>query len=144
MGHTVRDYLNSLARNEDPPEPVEIMGELNPNALVAREDDYWVFIEDSWDSDTDRRMYRLEYRCSEDAGRTVAICRHNPWSNGNDPRAGARGGHVMSSGVICIARGAHTIDVSRSSVDLRTAVQRARYWCTAFSVLKESGEFPDH
>lgn len=120
-----------------------VMRRLNPQALIAEEDGGAVFIEEHWDSDVDQRIYRLEYRSTFDAQHAIAYCLFNPWSRENGPSAGVsvHQGHVFANGLLCLSSN-HTETVRRSSQDLLTTVKRARYWCTAFSVLQETGTFP--
>jgi hypothetical protein len=116
----------------------EIMQCLNQNALTGQENGVDVFIEDI--ADPDERMYRLEYQSTPDGRHAVAFCRFNPWGalNGDEDY---QTGHVDPDGFICV--GDQSVkSVAESPYDLRFVVQRARYWCTAFSVLKETGEFP--
>ena len=121
-----------------------VMRRLNRHALIAEENGTAIFIEEVWDSDEDQRIYRLEYRCTFDAQHALAYCLFNPWSRGNGPHAGVSvcQGHVFANGLLCLGRH-HTDCVRRSSMDLLTTVKRARYWCTAFSVLQETGKFPN-
>lgn len=116
----------------------EIMRCLNPHALTGQEDGVDVFIEDF--ADPDERMYRIEYQSTSDGQHAVALCRFNPWGalNGDEDY---QTGHVDSEGFICV--GDQSVkSVTESPYDLRFVVQRARFWCTAFSVLKETGAFP--
>lgn len=118
----------------------EVMIKANRNGLIGVEDDGTVvMIEDV--SDPDGRMYRLEHRCTADAKHAIAFCRHNPWGGvqGNEDYDV---GHVSESGFICLGpehRGQRVID---SPYPLMFAIRRARFWVTAFSVLKETGRFP--
>ena len=123
---------------------VAIMRRLNANALIAFEDGYVVAIEDHFDSDQDRRMYRLEYRSSPDGRRAIAFCLYNPWAPGGPPNGGYSYAtcHVSERGLICLGPG-HPSTVSESSFDLQTAVLRSRYWTVAYSVLRETGTFPN-
>lgn len=121
-----------------------VMRSMNPNALVAEENGYAVFIEERWDCDTDRRLYKLEYRSTFDGRHAIAYCLKNPWSNGASPNAGVEvtKGHVFSDGLLCL-NSEHARSPERSSMDLKTVIQRSRYWTLAFSVLKETGTFPN-
>jgi len=125
-------------------EATRVMRGLNSNALVAEEAGFAVFIEERWDSDSDRRLYKLEYRSTFDGRHAIAFCLKNPWSNGGGPNAGVEvtKGHVFSDGLLCL-NSQHTRSPERSSMDLKTVVQRSRYWTVAFSVLKETGSFPN-
>jgi len=116
-----------------------IMRQNNPNALVGIEGDEVIIIEDV--SDPDGRLYRLEYQCTPDARKAVAICLSNPWGGVN---AGTSywETHVDDEGFICV--GSSSIKhLENSPYDLEYVVARARYWCTAFSVFMEQGEFPE-
>lgn len=119
----------------------EAMCRFNPHALVGNEGSHAVMIEDV--SDPDGRMYRMEYQSTPDGRHAVAFCRHNPW--GQTPNAGVAlgSGHVDSDGLICMGnRHAYSRDPARSGHDLTNVIQRSRFWCTAFSVFKETGSFP--
>lgn len=115
-----------------------IMKQANRNALIGHESGIDVMIEDVMDPDG--RDYRIEYQSTTDGEHAVAWCRFNPWGN-LDGGEEYTVGHVDSSGFLCI--GAKSIrSVHESPYELRYVISRARYWCTAFSVLKETGEFP--
>lgn len=107
----------------------DTMQRLNPNRLWGRENGHEVFIED-W-ADPDGRMYRLEYQCDTNGRSATAYCRYNPWGSNPYPATQC---HLYSSGQICLGSG---------TFDLETAVERARFWCTAYSVFRESGTFPN-
>lgn len=118
-----------------------IMKEFNPNALIGMDTDgALVMIEDV--RDPDGRLYRMEYRSTADGAHAVAYCRTNPWGAVNGG-VGYHRGHVSSSGFLCLGNGHLSESVADSSYDLAFAIQRGRYWCTAFSVLKETGYFPN-
>lgn len=128
-----------------PPEcaAVRVMRELNPNAFMAVESGELVVIEDAWDCSDDGRLYRLEYRSTLDGAKAVAFCRSNPW-NRRDVQAGASitQGHVFDDGLLCLGSD-HARTTQQSPRSLRDTVLRARFWCTGFSVLKETGSFPN-
>lgn len=126
------------------PRAVRIMKSLNPNALSAQENDYAVFIEEHWDCDSDRRLYKLEYRSTLDGRHAIAYCLKNPWSRDGSVNAGVSvsQGHVFSNGLLCLSQD-HASSPQKSSMDLKTTILRARYWTLAFSVLKETGSFPN-
>ena len=108
---------------------------------MGEEDGHLVMIEDV--TDPDGRMYRLEYRASHDGLRAVAYCLYNPWGGPGNPNAGEDYlvGHARDDGFLCV--GKESVDkLDESPYDLDHVIQRARYWCTAFSVLKETGVFP--
>ena len=128
-------------REMNPGNAAEIMRGLNPNAMIGIEDDHLAIIEDV--TDPDGRMYRLEYQTTPDGQHATGFCRFNPW--GGTPNAGESSidGHVFEDGSICMGREHYGGSVDGSPYDLQTVVQRARYWATAFSVFKESGEFPN-
>ena len=118
----------------------DIMRRFNPNALVGSEGDIDVMIEDF--SDPDGRIYRMEYQCTPDGRHAVAFCRYNPWGGVNGDES-AVVGHVWPDGSLCMgSRHMGHGPVSDSPYPLDKVVQRGRYWCTAFSVLKETGRFP--
>ena len=120
-----------------------IMRRLNPGAVGRHQGREVVFIEDVRDSESDSRWYRIEYRSNPAGTRAIAICLSHPW-NRNDVTAGteASSGHVYTSGGLCLGSGSHQ-NVSTSRYSLEQAVLRARYWAVAFSVLKETGSFPN-
>jgi len=109
------------------------------NALLWTQDGITLIMEDY--RDPDGRIYRLEYHCSHDSRHALALCRFNPW--GNTPNAGVpfHIGHISPDGRIDLGRSYFGDKVHRC-FDLKAAVLRSRYWCTAFSVLKETGQFP--
>lgn len=117
----------------------DIMRRSNTHALIGDEDDHAVMIEDV--ADPDGRMYRMEYQSTPDGQHASARCLHNPWGGltggENDPHRS----HIFSDGALCMGQG-RTGFLSSSPFDLAAVIQRARYWCTAFSVLKETGRFP--
>ncbi len=114
----------------------------NRHALTAEEGDYLVAIEEV--SDTDGRMYKLEYRSTPDGRRAVAFCLYNPWGGLGNPSAGEDylRGHVAEDGFICVGDGSDR-RLEASPFDLDFTIRRARFWCTAFSYLKEHGSFPN-
>jgi hypothetical protein len=115
------------------------MQRANPNALIGSDGDVDVMIEDS--TDPDGRIYRMEYQSTPDGRHATAFCRFNPWGPLD---GGAILGHIFSDGSLCIGgkSGGHGGPAKNSSYDLETVIQRARYWCTAFSVFQETGRFP--
>lgn len=123
----------------------QLMQRLNPRALMSVEAGDLVFIEDHSDSEEDGRIYRLEYRSTPNGRRAVAFCLHNPWSQeGQDPQADemVHIAHIFSDGLLCLGTG-HCRNPRDSRRSLEWVVARARYWCTGFSVLKETGSFPE-
>lgn len=118
-----------------------IMNRFNPNAMIGSENGADVMIED-W-SDPDGRIYRMEYQSTQDGQHAVAYCRFNPWGGRNNVTSGvsALQGHIFQDGSICMGSG-HGASVQTSPYTLETVIQRGRFWCTAFSVLKETGRFP--
>lgn len=115
------------------------MSRLNGNALIGTENGFDVMIEDF--ADTDGRIYRIEYQSTPDGEHAVAFCRFNPWggvSGGEEYEEG----HVDSDGFICVGKESIK-SVARSPHSLEFVIARARYWCTGFSALKESGQFPN-
>ena len=111
----------------------------NQNALVGSERGHDVMIED-W-SDPDGRIYRMEYQSSPDGQHAVAFCRFNPWGS-VDGGVSVLQGHVFCDGSICMGSEHHGGSVRGSPYTLETVIQRGRFWCTAFSVLQETGKFP--
>lgn len=117
-----------------------IMCRHNNNALIGKDEDGAVSMIEDW-TDPDGRMYRMEYRSTEDGNHTLAYCRYNPWGNGPNSGVSYATGHVASDGLLCLGS-EHGTDFRTSPYDLATVISRARYWCTGFSVLKETGTFP--
>jgi hypothetical protein len=117
---------------------IDIMRQFNPNAFIGEENGVLVMIEDV--TDPDYRLYRIEYQSTYDGRHAIAYCRHNPWGTLNGGISYSTG-HVGENGILCIGKD-HTSAAKSSPYDLATAIQRGRYWCTAFSVLKETGTFP--
>lgn len=121
-----------------------VMRRKNVNAMSCPLDDDTVsFIEDV--TDPDGRMYRLEYMSTVDGRHAVCFCRYNPWAG----RSGLINcgvpyteGHISSSGFLCLGADHVNEDIETSPYELAYVVDRARYWCTAFSFFKETGEFP--
>ena len=115
-----------------------IMREANHNALIERENGIAIMIEDV--TDPDGRMYRLEYQSTDDGKHAIAWCRSNPWGSLNAGEEYTKG-HICDDGYVCV--GEESVrSVSASSYSLSYVIDRARYWCTAFSALKETGTFP--
>ena len=120
----------------------EMMHNANPNALIGQEGPYIVMIEHV--TDPDGRMYNMEYQSTHDGHGAVAYCRYNPWSRSGKPQAGEDllDCHVFSDGLICMGDD-HSATPSDSPHNLQTVINRARFWCTAFSVFKETRHFPN-
>lgn len=122
----------------------DIMTRANSNALIGMSDDgkYISIIEDV--TDPDGRMYRMEYLSTPDGLHAVAYCRYNPWGGLGNPQAGADllKCHCFDDGLICMGDD-HCSIPEYSPYTLQTVISRSRYWCTAFSVLKETGRFPN-
>ena len=117
----------------------ETMRQLNRNALFGQENGLDIMIEDY--TDPDGRIYRIEYQSTADGQHAVAFCRHNPWGNINGDTVYEES-HIDRDGFVCV--GTKSIrSVGDSPYSLEYVVARARYWCTAFSVLKETGAFPN-
>jgi len=118
----------------------QIMRYQNPNAVIGEENNAVCMIED-W-SDPDGRMYRMEYQSTPDGRHALAYCLSNPWDR-QRPNAGMgyAESHVASDGLLCMGT-RHVKELKSSPYDIETVISRARYWCTGFSVLKETGEFP--
>lgn len=112
----------------------------NPNACVGLDDDGLVSgIEDI--TDPDQRLYRVEYRATPDGRHAIAFCRHNPWGRPNGGES-YESGHVAANGFLCLGTEHENQEVESSPYPLDWVIGRVRYWCTGFSVLKETGEFP--
>ena len=119
-----------------------IMARFNPNANVMDDGGNVGFREDV--TDPDGRMYQVGYLSTRDGRRAVAYCLYNPWGGEGRPNAGEEyvKGHVAEDGFLCV--GSDTVrDLESSPYDLDYTVRRARYWCTGFSVFKETGSFPN-
>lgn len=115
-----------------------MMNAANKNALIGSDGGIEVMIEDV--ADLDGRIYRIEYHSTPDGLHSISFCRYNPWGGVNGGME-YRVGHVDSSGFICV--GEQSVKtVQDSPYDLSMVIVRSRYWCTAFSVLKETGKFP--
>ena len=120
----------------------KIMDELNAHALKGREGNNAIYIEDVWDCEEDARIYRIEYLSTLDGRNAIAYCRSNPWNRSNVTCGYSFSkGHVHEDGFICMGNN-YSRNPSESQFDLQTTVERARFWCLAFSVLKETGTFP--
>ena len=120
-----------------------IMRRFNPNGLIGEDERGRVcLIEDCVDDPSDGRIYRIEIVATPDGRHALAYCRYNPWGalNGGEEY---QTGHVDSSGFLCLGPDHRGKDVESSPYELSFVIKRARYWCTAFSVLKETGEFPN-
>lgn len=138
---------NTTLRDTDPGDHGQVtaartIASLNPNALIAFEEGKVVVIEDH--TDPDGRMFRLEYRSTTDGQHAIAFCLHNPWDTTGRRNAGEAYsvGHVAEDGFLCL--GTHsTRSLHCSPYDLQRVILRSRYWCTGFSVLKETGEYPN-
>ena len=116
-----------------------LMRRYNANGLIGTDSDgATVMIEDV--RDPDGRVYRLEYRSNAEGTQAVAYCRHNPWGTLNGNAEYTRG-HVSRDGFLCLGSGA-TSTLAKSPFTLAYAIERGRYWCTAFSYFKETGTFP--
>lgn len=114
----------------------QIMKQMNSNALVVLENGIICMVEDL--TDPDKRMYRIEIQSTPDGAHAVAYCRYNPW--GNNP-FDYRTSHMAEDGFLCITAGTDR-SVTTSPINVKDAILRARYWCTAYSVLRETGQFP--
>ena len=117
-----------------------VMRQANPHAMIGAEGRNVVMIEDV--SDPDGRMYRMEYQSTADGRHAIAFCRHNPWGGVNGG-AELNKGHVDRNGLLCMGRHhSYSQNPASSGHGLAEVIQRSRYWCTAFSVLMETGRFP--
>lgn len=123
----------------------DIIKGVNANALVAYENSLTIGIEDV--IDPDGRMYRLEYKSTHTGEQAVSYCLHVPWDI-----SGRRywDGHMSANGLICTGAGIHALCpcpdryefVKASPYPLGWIIQRSRFWCTAYSVYRETGVFP--
>ncbi|NLX54195.1 MAG: hypothetical protein GXY58_03690 [Planctomycetaceae bacterium] len=125
-----RDAAGTARRHET--RASQIMRRLNRHALILEQGRVVYMVEDF--SDSDGRLFRLEYQATPDGRRAIAFCRFNPWGAGGDM-------HLYGDGQICLGR--HGIGLQDSPFDLDTAVRRARFWCVAVSVYHETGSFPN-
>ena len=117
-----------------------VMQRLNPNGLIGTDHDGAIcLIEDV--IDPDGRIYRMEIRSTADGRRAAAYCRHNPWGAVNGGTSYAVG-HVAEDGFLCLGSGISGHGHTESPFRLEVVIARSRYWTTAFSVLKETGTFP--
>jgi hypothetical protein len=110
----------------------------NANALVSTDGDLVYAIEDC--SDSDGRMYRLEYIATADATKAAVYCRYNPWASSSDLSACEEYtiAHIRKDGYVCVGTGIHEDSVYKSPFSLEYVIKRARYWCTAYSYFKET------
>lgn len=126
----------------------DIMRSANRNALIQR-DDVGNMVASEDHTDPDGRLYRLSYTATADGRRALAYCTYNPWGSGqHDLNAGMQyhvghvwGGSGSDRGFICVGDNATKI-LAESPYDLEFVIKRARYWTVGFSVLKETGAFP--
>lgn len=118
----------------------DIIDAFNPNALkVEQEDGTFVFIEDV--ADLDGRLFRIEYESTWGGEGATAFCRHNPWGGVNGGQE-FDVGHVANDGLLCLGD-VHDIDhPEESPYSLDYVIRRARYWAIGFSILMETGRFP--
>lgn len=116
------------------------MMSFNSKMLVGDENRLVVGIEDV--IDPDGRIYRLEYRSTPDAKHAIAFCLSNPWDR-SKPNAGQNytKAHVATDGLICTGGEVHRT-VPRSPYRLDWTIERARFWCIAFSAFMETND-PD-
>lgn len=123
-------------RNE---KAVDIMRRANPNMMVHT-GDLVTGIEDHLD-EPGGKMYRLEYQSTPDGRKANAWVRYNPHGGAGNPTGGVSyiDGHVSSDGHLCLLGGATSI-TKNSPYNLDFAIKRARFWCTAFSAYKTSGD----
>ena len=119
----------------------QIMKRMNGNALVGEDENGAECMIEDW-SDPDGRMYRLEYLSTTDGHHALAYCRSNPWDR-TSPNAGTDyvESHVSPDGLLCLGPN-HGKSLQSSPYDIETVILRARFWCTGFSVMQETGEFP--
>lgn len=108
-----------------------MMTGLNPNALHGYENGKEIYIEDV--SDSDGRLYRIEYRCATDGTNANAWCLYNPW--GDNPFTYDHS-HLSAEGLLCVGP---EVSQDASPYDLDFVVRRSRTWCDAYSFLREHG-----
>jgi hypothetical protein len=92
--------------------------------------------------------FRLEVQSLQDASRAICFVRFNGWSTDRtDFTAGTRylDGHVApTSGFICLGDQHLNESIEDSPYPLLYVLQRAKYWCIAFSYMKEHNvSFPN-
>lgn len=123
-------------RNE---KAVDIMRRANPNMMINA-GDLITGIEDHLD-EPGGNMYRIEYESTPDGRKANAWVRYNPHGGVGNPTAGVAytQGHVSSDGHLCLRSGA-TGNTKSSPYNLDFAIKRARFWCTAFSAYKVTGD----
>ena len=120
-----------------------LMRQFNRNGLIGEnEAGHVCLIEDVIDDPGDGRVYRIEIESTPDGRHAIAFCRFNPWGDINGGEE-YQTGHVDSNGFLCLGPDHRGKDVESSPYELGFVIKRARYWCTGFSVLKETGEFPN-
>ena len=117
-----------------------IIREFNGKALVAVENNYMVFIEDC--KDLNGKLYRIEYRSTPDGEKSIAYCIKNPWGDKNGKEKYEKG-HVAEDGFLCLGPKHTDKSLQNSPYHLKYVIERVRYWCIGFSVLKETGSFPN-
>lgn len=115
-----------------------LMKQFNPRALIGKENDILVMIEDI--ADPDGRIFRMEYQSTADGQHAIAYCRFNPWGavNGGEEYETS---HIDINGFVCVGKQS-VKQVNMSPYNIEYVIQRGRFWCTAFSVFKETGQFP--
>lgn len=95
-------------------------------------------------SDTDGRLYRLEYISTLNGKHALGYVRHNPWSP-SDPSAGLADYqvHVYPNGAICLGKGFHTRkEYANSPFDMDYVIKRSRLWTNCFSYYQGAGRWP--
>lgn len=111
-----------------------IIKRLNPKAVVGRDPSLPGLIIGIEDVIVDNRIFRLEYRSTEDGKHANAYILYNPFGHETlDPRIT----HLESDGQLCLDSNS-TKNTYRSPYSLERTIKRARYWCYLYTYLKES------
>ena len=92
--------------------------------------------------DADGRPYLIEFQFTQDLRRAIAYCRRNPWANTPNAGQAYTKGHVREDGLICVGP-EQSANLETSRYAMPYVRKRVEYWCTAFSHLVETGEFPN-
>ena len=112
---------------------------INPNALFVKEDGYLIFIEDT--NDQKGRPFRMGVVSTPNGNHALAYCIDNPHSPKPNAGVSYEKGHVRDDGLLCVGEN-HSTKVDTSPYNIEFCILRARYWAIGFSVLKETGRFP--
>jgi len=111
-----------------------IIKRLNPRAIIGRDPAFPGLIIGIEDVIVDNKIFRLEYRSSEDGKHANAYLLYNPFGPETlDPRIT----HLESDRHLCLDSRS-TKDTYNSPYDLERTIKRARYWCHLYVYFKES------